>query len=68
MSGKRISVEIRGGEIDLDFEGYHGNSCSEEEDKIRALYGAMGVKTDVKHSDNKREDKEVETYRGRETA
>jgi hypothetical protein len=52
---KRINVEIKNGKVNLDFEGFAGKTCANEEDVIRTLYGRMGVKTDVEHSDNKRE-------------
>ena len=52
---KRITAKIKGGKIHLDFNGFLGDTCSDEEDKIRILLGKMGVKTDVEYSDNKRE-------------
>ena len=52
---RRIKAEIKGGKIHLDFEGFAGNTCSTEEDKIRILLGKMGVRSDVEYSDNKRE-------------
>lgn len=52
---KRISAVIKKGEVNLDFNGFPDETCSNEEDAIRILYGKLGVKTDVKHSDNKRE-------------
>lgn len=51
---KRISVYIKNGEVKLDFEGFAGETCTNEENVIRTLYGKMGVETNVKHSDNKR--------------
>jgi hypothetical protein len=39
----------------LDFNGFPGDTCSSEENMIRALYRKMGVETDVEYSDNKRE-------------
>jgi len=52
---KRISAEIKDGKINFDFNGFAGDACSAEEDKIRILFEKMGVKTDVGYSDNKRE-------------
>lgn len=52
---KIIKIEIKNGKINMDFDGFPGDTCSDEEDLIRALYAKMGVKTDVEYSDNKRE-------------
>lgn len=52
---RSIRAVIKNGKINLDFEGFAGDACSAEEDKIRILLGKMGVKTDVEYSDNKRE-------------
>ncbi|MFA6537065.1 MAG: hypothetical protein WCT18_01560 [Patescibacteria group bacterium] len=53
---KRVKIAIKGGTVNLDFDGFAGKTCSDEEDVIRALYGKMGVKNDVTFSDNKREE------------
>ena len=52
---KKISAGIKDGKINFDFNGFAGNACSAEEDKIRIFFKKMGVKTDVEYSDNKRE-------------
>jgi len=52
---KRVKVGIKEGKVTLDFDGFVGGTCSDEEDTIRALYGKMGVENDVEYSDNKRE-------------
>jgi len=52
---KTVSIVIKDGKVNLDFNGFSGHTCEDEEDTIRALYGKMGVKTDVEYSDNKRE-------------
>lgn len=52
---KTVSIVIKDGKVDLDFNGFSGHTCEDEEDAIRALYGKMGVKTNVEYSDNKRE-------------
>lgn len=54
---KTISILIKDGKIDLDFNGFIGHACEHEENNLRALYGKMGVTTNVEHSDNKREAK-----------
>jgi len=51
---KTIKVEIKAGKVNLDFDGFVGKACSDEETIIRTLYQKMGVNTDV-DSDNKRE-------------
>jgi len=52
---KRVHIVIEAGKVNLDFNGFPGDTCSSEENMIRALYGKMGVTTDVEYSDNKRE-------------
>ena len=52
---KITRIEIKNGRIHMDFDGFPDNTCSDEENLIRALYAKMGVKTDVEYSDNKRE-------------
>ena len=52
---KRVNIVIEAGKVNLDFNGFPGDTCSSEENIIRALYGKMGVTTDVEYSDNKRE-------------
>ena len=52
---KKIKAEVKNGKIILDFEGFAGDACSAEEDKIRIFLGKMGVRTNVEYSDNKRE-------------
>jgi len=52
---KRVHIVIEAGKVNLDFNGFPGDACSSEENMIRALYGKMGVTTDVEYSDNKRE-------------
>ena len=52
---KTVSISIGEGKVNLDFNGFPGRTCEEEENTFRALYGKMGVKTDVEYSDNKRE-------------
>ena len=61
---KKITAKITDGQILLDFDGFMGNACSDEEDLVRTLYAKMGVETDVK-SDNKKES-ETETIAERE--
>ena len=39
----------------MDFNGFLGDTCLTEENKIRVILVKMGVKTDVEYSDNKRE-------------
>ena len=58
---KRVKIAIKGGTVNLDFDGFAGKTCSDEEDVIRTLYGKMGVKNDVKFSDNKREEEAIGT-------
>jgi hypothetical protein len=52
---KRVHIVIEAGKVNLDFNGFPGDTCSSEENMIRSLYGKMGVETDVEYSDNKRE-------------
>ena len=52
---KRITAKIKGRKIHLDFNGFLGDTCLTEENKIRVILVKMGVKTDVEYSDNKRE-------------
>ena len=52
---KKITAEIKNGEIFFDFDGFPGMSCQEEEDLIRLMLAKTGVSSNVKHSDNKRE-------------
>jgi hypothetical protein len=52
---KRVHIVIEAGKVNLDFNGFPGDTCSSEENMIRALYEKMGVTTDVEYSDNKRE-------------
>lgn len=52
---KKIKARIHKGKIHLDFEGFKGNECSDEEDLIRLLLAKLGVRTNVESSDNKRE-------------
>lgn len=52
---KTIKAQIKSGKMNFDFDGFPGQTCSDEEDVIRTLLGKMGVKTDVEYSDNKRE-------------
>ena len=52
---KKIKITIGKGEDVLDFEGFVGQECSDEENKIRQCLGRMGVQNHVKYSDNKRE-------------
>lgn len=56
---KKITVSIVGKEITLDFEGFAGDTCSDEENAFRIFLEKMGVRTNVKYSDNKQE-KETE--------
>lgn len=51
----KVSVIIKDGKLDFDFEGFPGNTCSDEEKIIRVLFEKVGVRTDVEHSDNKGE-------------
>lgn len=62
---KKVTVSIVGKEINLDFEGFAGDSCSDEENAFRVFLEKMGVKTNVIHSDNKQE-KETEFIPGKE--
>lgn len=62
---KRVKVSIVGKKIDLDFEGFIGDSCTDEENAFRIFLEKMGVRTDVKYSDNKQE-KEGEFIPGKE--
>lgn len=62
---KKVTVSIVGKEISLDFEGFADDSCSDEENAFRIFLERMGVKTNVKHSDNKQE-KETEFIPGKE--
>ena len=52
---KRVHIVIETGKVNLDFNGFPGDTCSAEESAIRVLYGKMGVETNVEYSDNKRE-------------
>lgn len=52
---KAVKIVIKNGEVHLDFSGFSGRTCEDEENTFRALCGKMGVKTDVEFSDNKRE-------------
>lgn len=53
---KRVKVAIKNGKVNLDFDGFAGKTCSDEENAIRTLCGKMGVAHDVEYSDNKREE------------
>lgn len=55
---KEIKITITGNKIEFDFEGFEGKTCQQEEDLIRVLLGKMGVKTEIKHSDNKEAEEE----------
>ncbi len=50
---KKVNAIIKDGKIELDFDGFVGNSCDQEEQAVRLLLGKMGIKTDVKESDRK---------------
>lgn len=52
---KTVKVQIKDGKVDFDFNGFPGRTCENEENAIRALYGRMGVETNVEYSDNKSE-------------
>ena len=45
---KRVHIVIEAGKVNLDFNGFPGDTCSSEENMIRALYGKMGVETDFR--------------------
>lgn len=62
MSKQRcVRIEIGNGRVVMDFDGFTGGACGREEDKIIAFFERLGVRTDVKHSDNKRENEVQET-------
>lgn len=53
---KKVKVVIeKDGRIKLDFDGFVGRRCQQEEDLIRLILEKGGVLTDVQFSDNKRE-------------
>jgi hypothetical protein len=52
---RQIDIQIKDGKISIDFSGFEGRACEKEENAITAIFGSMGVTTDVEHSDNKRE-------------
>ncbi len=57
---KEIKIFIIDGKIEMDFEGFEGKTCQKEEDLFRLLLGKMGVKTEIKHSDNKEEEQHAQ--------
>ncbi|MEK7653418.1 MAG: hypothetical protein AAB358_02990 [Patescibacteria group bacterium] len=50
---KTIRVEVKGGKATFDFEGFAGDSCSDEEKTIRLFLGQLGVKTDEESTEKK---------------
>lgn len=58
---RKVTAEIRNGEVKFDFDGFLGDTCQDEEDKIRFLLGRMGVQTDVQ-SDNRKREAEANSY------
>ncbi|MBU0649162.1 hypothetical protein KJ969_03655 [Patescibacteria group bacterium] len=52
---KKITVIIEDGKLDVEFDNFPGDTCSEEENVLRLLLAKMGMQTQVLHSDNKAE-------------
>lgn len=52
---KRIHLIVKKGKITIDFDGFQGNSCQNEENLFRLLMATGGIVTNVEHSDNKNE-------------
>ncbi|MBI1755234.1 hypothetical protein HY250_00160 [Candidatus Azambacteria bacterium] len=63
---RKIVVSVEKGKLSVDFfEGFPGDTCSDEEEVIRLLLAKMGVRTDVQQSDSKSE-AEVQSHAERE--
>jgi hypothetical protein len=43
---KKIIIQMNGDQMKMDFDGYKGDACKEEEQKLRAIMGGLGVGTD----------------------
>jgi hypothetical protein len=56
MSDKlRITVEIKGTEVNWDLHNFPGDSCETEIEALRVILGGMGVKSDVIHEEKEKE-------------
>ena len=54
---QKITMKVTDNNIHIDFDGFPGDTCSDEEDALLFFINIMGLKTNVKRSDNK-QDKE----------
>jgi len=52
---KTIKVTINQGKLVLDFDGFEGDTCSDEERAVRLMLSKMGVTTDAEDERKKAE-------------
>ena len=50
---KTVKIKILNGKIELDFDGFPGKTCKNEEIRFRALYEAVGIGAKVLKEDDK---------------
>lgn len=60
MPGKSIQIEIDGDNpLKISYEGFVGNSCFAEADRIRAAMSALGLDVEVVKVDRTKDEVEV---------
>jgi len=50
---EKVYIEIKGGKVKMDFEGFSGGSCSNEEALIRFLLARLGLSMEISQSERK---------------
>lgn len=60
MAGKRVAIEIDGsGKMHVEWDGFSGNSCFQEADKLTAALAHFGVECELIKVDPKKDEVEV---------
>lgn len=50
MSGEKLTIEIKGGEITVDADGFHGGACVQEYEKLMEFLKSHGIDSGDKHA------------------